>query len=563
MEPVSVKCTNKPAEWQSRRAIDDHIGRCGLKARPVAGNVPSEMSKEHQEPKWSLPYRSPLPTDPAKRKRARIARAAAYVIAAAALIAPVIQFQGGIIKRLRKAEKFDRQAAAGEVDSGETRPYVGKGALARWRAATYEFWAGYNIYELPPEEGIDAASNIQDPVRAAQVQTVYMHPNMPFTVILLSPFAYMPLAAEMLTLNILKVLLIAASCLMAARLANHGRRRITDWVLALGLLWAIRLIIGDIQHANTNCFVLAAVLAHLWLYRRGHDYAAGIPLALAICIKLTPALFLAYWLYQRNWKLLGATALAMVLMTVLVPLAALGPDEYAELTSTWGQRILGSALLKNVWLPVHVNQSLSGVAARYLLDGPNGNIFWCPEAHPYYTPYDEAWITLLALPEGTVQIIIRLIQAAIIAMMAWAIGWRKLPRDDGRRALHYGMVLLGMMLLNQRTWDHHAAVLLVAPVAIWQAIAFGRMSRRARAWALGLMIAAGVAVWIKGSELLIAAAKILGRPGKEGERWADIFEAYGPTFYYFALTFAAGVIVCLALRRQADPFADERQKLRG
>ena len=80
-------------------------------------------------------------------------------------------------------------------------------------------------------------------------------------------------------------------------------------MLGLGLLWVLMFVIGDLQHGNTHVLVLGAITLHLWLYRRGHDWAAGGALALAICLKMTPALFVLYWLYQRNWKLLGGTLL--------------------------------------------------------------------------------------------------------------------------------------------------------------------------------------------------------------------------------------------------------------
>lgn len=536
------------------------------------------------ERSWTLPVVSRLPADPRARLRAAVLRAAVGLAVAAAVVVPVVQFQRATARALRKAEAFDRAhpnwtPAVGQAD-GPRRPAGDRGAIGRWRKAVRQFWAGYNIYELLPRRqepprcptppATATSPRRDDPARFGRV---YMHPNTPFTVLLLTPFAWLAPPAMALAFNVLKVLVLAAAALMSARLACHGRRRIADWVLLLALAWTILPIVGDIQHGNTNVFALGAVVLHLWLYRRGRDTLAGAPLAVAICLKMTPALFLLYWLYQRNWRLLAGAAGWLGMFGVAIPAAAVGPARYAELTGTWYRHMIRPGLVGGSWYPVHLNQSLSGVVSRYFQDGRNGDIYWGPDDHPHYDEFAERmarkpdapkdrWITLVPRGERAARWLLRAGQVAVVALMAWAIGWRRLPRDDGRRALHYALVLLGMMLLNQRTWTHHAAVLLPAGVAVWQAVAFGRFSRRRRAWALALVLAAGPCIWLLRGELFAGIARVLGRSDLAAERWANVAKACGPTFLYFALLFAAAVLLAAALRRAADPYAPERQKLR-
>ncbi|MHC4982263.1 MAG: glycosyltransferase family 87 protein [Planctomycetota bacterium] len=510
------------------------------------------MSTDKQEAGWSLPYCSPLPADPRKRRLAKIFRVAAYLLAGAALIVPVVHFQSRLQEQLREAEEFDRRLAEGAVEPGEQRPAPHKGAITRWREATYHFWAGKNIYSLPPAP--PAKTQEQDAPRRPGEDRPQLHPNMPFTVIALSPLAYLPTPAEAVTFNLLKLAAVVASLLMAASVVRDKASLPADWVLALGFVWSARMIIGDLQHANTNCFVLAGVVFHMWLYRRGRDYLAGVPLAAAICLKLTPALFLLYWLYQRNWKLLTAAVAALIVMMVVVPVIALGPGKYAEFTGTWANNIIMPGLIGHKWFPTHVNQSLNGVAARYFLTGRSGNMNWDPDHDPHYVKTPEERITFLALPEPMVKMIVRALLLAIVVIIAAAIGFRKLPRDDGRRAIHFGLVLLGMMLLNQRTWDHHAAVLLVATMAAWHAVVYGKVSKRVRAWALGLMVAAFCCIMLKSADLMLLAARIVGQPERVGKDWGDLVEALGPTFYYFVLMFAALAVLAFALRREREPY---------
>jgi len=512
------------------------------------------MSERRSKPRWSFPLACPQPADETKRRWTRLARIVAYVALAGALITPVVQFQTQTLRNLRKAAKFDRKhpnRTRADAAAGPKRPRPHKGAIGRWRKAIHAFWAGRDIY-----------CKLEDvPEDAAPGSRVWLHPNMPFVVILLTPLAYLPVPAMALTWNILKLISLVATFAMLARVAAHKDRPIADWVFALALAWSVVLISGDIQHGNTNVFVLCAVVGHLWLYRRGRDGAAGAALALAICLKMTPAIFLLYWLYQRNWKLLTWAVAALVVLAVIVPAATIGTGHYAALSKSWLDNLIFPGLLAGAWYPIHINQSIPGVFSRYFLDGPNGNIFWNPDDNPYELQKKFRWITLTPMSPATVRMLIRLSQLAVVALAAWAIGRRKLPRDDGRRSLHYGLVVIVMLLCNQRTWDHHAGMLLIATVAIWQAIAFGRFTRKVRPAALLLTISGGLVLLVSKSGVLEAIGRLVGRTADEAEDFADVGIAYGPLFYHFLLLLAAAALLAVAIRKSDPPYAENRQKL--
>jgi len=462
------------------------------------------------------------------------------------LIAPAVQFQIGTAKRDRQAATHPaapHRPAGSQPQEQEPAPKDTKGAIGRWRAGIREFWQpNKNIYDKP---------------HPYLPQRTWLHPNTPFTVILMTPLACLPVWAMVLSWNVLKVLSVVAAFFMTARLINHGRQRVPDWVVLLGFAWAAPMIAGDIQHGNTNCFVLAAVVLHLWLFRKGFDFLAGVPLALAICIKMTPALFILYWLYQRNGKLLAGVLVALILFIAVVPTAALGPERAFLLTYTWWGNLIKPGLIEGAAYPIHINQSIPGVFHRYLVGEPRpeGNIFWNPDDEPDYKRVTEfQWIAVADLPSATVRNIIRAAQAVIVLAGAWAIGWRRLPRRDGRRALHYGLVVLGMMLLNQRTWDHHATVLLVADAAVWYALVFGQAGRASRRWALGLMLVAGLSNLLIRGDLFKAVAVAFGRDRGAGEYWGNVYAAYGPVCLHFLLVFVAAVILAVSLRKREPPY---------
>jgi len=480
----------------------------------------------------------------------------AYIAFAAALVFPIVQFERATIRNLRKAEVFDRNhpdwTSAVAAAGGPRRPKQHKGAIGRWCKAVKPFWKGVNIYQQRP-----------GPIGPDGHKQPALHPNMPFVVILLTPLAYMPTEAMALTWSLLKLGAIVAAIFMTAEIAGHKGKRIPDWILALGLLWSILMITDDMLHGNTNAFVLAAVAGHVWLFRRGKDIYAGAVLALAICLKMTPAIFLLYWLYQRNWRLLTAAMTALMLMAVAVPLAVLGPGHYLILAKTWLANLIIPGLVKGAAYPIHINQSIPGVLSRYFMPKghPDGNIFWNPDDNPYQSQDQFGWITICSLSPAMVKALMRGCQVLVVALGAWAIGWRKLARDDARRALHYGTVILAMLMLNQRTWEHHGPVTLVATVAIWQAIAFGCMPRRVRLCSLILVLVGGSVFWLTKSDAVVAMARAFGHSKSHAGIVADQVEAYGPMLFWLGAVFLATVASSVVLRRKECPYADTRQRL--
>lgn len=534
-------------------------------------NKPARL--ERNKPAWSLPYDTPVPagTTPAHRTKLKIARIAAYIALAAALLVPVVQLEFKTLKNQHKNRQYKQKLAAGALTDKERLkgpPKAHKGAVNRWRSAVLGLWSGENIYETP-QQFVERYRR-----EGRQIDTdniAVLHPNMPFTVMLLTPFALLPVSLGGLVFSLLKVIVAVLAGLAAVRVANHKNLRMPDWLVGLAVIWWVQLAIGDIQHANTNVFVLGAIVLHLWLYRRGRDLAAGGALALAICIKMTPALFVLYWLYQRNWKLLAGCLAAGVFFAVIIPAVALGPGHYIDLTQTWTDNLIFKGL-GGAWYPIHVNQSIPAVLSRYLMDNqPGGNIYWNPDDNPYKLQTKFRWIALASLDPIIVKRIIQASQAAVVLLMAWAIGLRKLPRDDGRRGLHYAMILTAILLLNQRSWDHHAAIFLPATLAVWYAIAFGRPGRGVRIAALATMIAAGLLLWCGAGDMLVGIGWLSGLTGADAKNFGDVAQAYGPKFYSFLLLFITSAMLALAMKRPDknienikktdEPYAAERQKI--
>lgn len=476
-------------------------------------------------------------------------------VAGVALLVTVIQFEALTIKSFKKAPQSLLAGPAQAqsplaASSPSTTPAKAvkfhKGAIGRWRYAVQQFWHGRNIYVAPGSgEAVGGDESGQ-----ATFAPVVLHPNMPIVVLLLTPFAYMPVWLMALTFSLLKLAVLAPAVLAAERLAGDAGRPIPLWVAPVALLCGLGYFIADVQHGNTNIFVAAAVVGHLWLFRTGRNWSAGVMLALAVCLKMVPALFLLYWLYQRQWRVVGGLLAGLALFGVAIPAGVLGPERFLELTGTWWTSLIGPGLVGGSWFPDQINQSLPGMVARFFIGDGNqfGNYLWNPDDQLVAT--EHAWITLVALgPEGA-KWLLRILQVTLVLVSARAIGWRLLPRDDARRGLHYSIVCALMLLLNQRSWDHHAGYLIVSYMALVYAIFRGQAPR-------GLRMTAGILVFATlGAQLLLSVDLVKLVAGQQSGA-DNVVAAYGKTFWHFLAIWLASVLLAGAMKKSPQPYQDE------
>ncbi len=73
----------------------------------------------------------------------------------------------------------------------------------------------------------------------------------------------------------------------------------------------------DLSQGQVNTLlVFLMTLALFWGRERGRSIGAGVALALAALIKLTPILLLAYFLVERRWRIIAATLGGMVIIAL-------------------------------------------------------------------------------------------------------------------------------------------------------------------------------------------------------------------------------------------------------
>ncbi len=253
------------------------------------------------------------------------------------------------------------------------------------------------------------------------------------------------------------------------------------WVATLALLLVSRFVLRDMAELGVNTALVALSWLGIYFWTRGRDFLGGMSLGLAIALKCTPAIFAAYFLWKRQWRMFAATCVAALLFT-LAPILWQGPTSYWNHMSTWSMNawkgfgsanpsvgVLGPEPLQNM--------ALRPALARYFIQLPAGHPGRV--SHPLYVDF-------LNLRPAAANWTIKTILLALLAMFLW---WSRQPvvrRDDPQLLWELAAVSILMLLFSPITWGQHCVALLPAWYFISALIAAGgRLSR----WMMVLILA--------------------------------------------------------------------------
>jgi hypothetical protein len=240
---------------------------------------------------------------------------------------------------------------------------------------------------------------------------------------------------------------------------------------------------SDLQHGNVNLFLLFLVVAALTAFVRGRDFLAGVLLGLAIACKVTPALFVPYFLYKRAGKTLAGTVagLALFLWPGLVPDLFLGHTYNQQLLVSWYKEMVQPFVVEGIVTSEHHNQSLPGLVTRLATHSPSFSTYVGNQYTP--THYDN----LLNLDPEVARWLVKGCMALFALLVAWACrtpitdpsrsSTPRSNREGYQLAAEFGIVLLGMLLFSERTWKHHYVTLVVPFAVLCYYLAVGSGSR--------------------------------------------------------------------------------------
>ncbi len=315
-----------------------------------------------------------------------------------------------------------------------------------YRAYGRAVWHGWSLYRVVPG-----------------TRMPFSYP--PFAALVLAPLASLPaLAAAAVMAGLSLVALLVALWRLAGSWAAGPVRLGVAAALAGWAMWCepvqAGLFLGQVH-------LLLLLLVVLDVTAGPHGRWAGVGVGLATAVKVTPGLFVVYFLITGQRRRAARAAVAW-LVTVVLAAAVLPADSLRY----WSRGVLDTAPIARVASPAFVsNQSLHALIVRTVRR----------DGGPLVT---GLWLL------------------AALAAVGVVLGIARAAHGCGDELLAAACVGLGALLISPVSWTHHWVWLVVALPAITASRlrTERRSSRRGRPWRVAVTVAAAVA-----AALVIAA----------------------------------------------------------
>lgn len=290
----------------------------------------------------------------------------------------------------------------------------------------------------------------------------------PVAAVLLLPASFLPLGASKLAFVMVNLLaqVLAIGVLFWDRAPPRRRVLVVGGMAALAVLFPF---FWGLYLGQANALVFLACALSLRQLRRGDQLGGGAWLALAVLLKVFPAVLLVLLLLRRQYRAVATSVAAMAVLSVLA-LPFVGVSTYTRFITDVLPEITSRVE------PFVRNQGISGTLNRLFTD------------NPYVDPVLHA--------EGVVRPLGLVLALAVVTLAVWATRRRALAPGPGPRGfeVEWGLWLTAAVLVSTISWEHYAVFLLFAWLPLAERLLTSDLRVRRTQVLLGLTVAS-FSVW--------------------------------------------------------------------
>ncbi|MGB8647807.1 MAG: glycosyltransferase family 87 protein [Anaerolineae bacterium] len=267
--------------------------------------------------------------------------------------------------------------------------------------------------------------------------------------------------------GILTPLLFLATLLMVWDTLRRSAPRPLHWLWPVVLFALYAPVRSSLGLGQQDILILFLVALSFWALSRGHDLTAAVPIAIATLVKITPGIFVLYFLWKREWRIALYT-MAATLAIVLLGLPWVGIDRWFQfVTQIFPAISTGTSYFDN--------QSLPGLINRLLLD-------------PVYAQglQSAPSVPLLRVLNTGAELL-------LVGAVLFLSRGRRISRRSLTHALEFSLLLLIQPIISPIAWDHYYTWLVFPVTVLLAALMSSRLSLTR---ATLILAALGAGLWL-------------------------------------------------------------------
>jgi hypothetical protein len=252
---------------------------------------------------------------------------------------------------------------------------------------------------------------------------------------------------------------------------------------ALTLILASQYVLRDLDDGGPHLFLVAILVGGIYCVWRGRYGPGAICFGLATTLKVTPGLFLPFFLWKRQWRLAAYSAAAAA-GWILLPAVWMGPTSWWSHQQEWARSALGSVVgVRAEGVEANEervqNQAFRPALMRYLGSSPAGLPLRAEPAAsrpvPNLSPRRARDLAVVGM-------------LGLVALFLWQTRRRYHGPDDPRWPQESSGVPVLALLLSPITWLQHMVLMLPALYLIVADACGGRRLAAPGATAIGMYV---------------------------------------------------------------------------
>ncbi len=287
----------------------------------------------------------------------------------------------------------------------------------------------------------------------------------PFFYCIVAPFAVFQVKVAFGLWIAFSITLLFASVFLVLKLVNSLPKgkpvfMSENWNKAyLGLIFALFIILDNLYLGQSNILVFFLTVLSLSLFEDKKEYLSGIALAAAIAIKVTPALFLVYFILKGGRKVFAGALAGFAACFFMIPAMFYGLERSLLFFHDFVNGVLlpfvrNDTIIRETVYYTHTNQSLDAFLVRHCT--PMGAA-WYP-ALGIHKAIDPAYFTVSQ---------VKAFSAGFKVFLIIFFGFLFSGSPKKVRKLEYSLLFLLVFYISPSAWlSHYAAAIFAYYTAV-------------------------------------------------------------------------------------------------